>query len=152
MVDLIYHVPHFLAIDYDCCTVYDMLELEFSKMLEYGIKLHKCKNCGRYFIVKGNYDAEYCDRIREGQTKNCQQIAAQKKYNDKLHNNEAIALFRKYYKRYYARSKVGTIKPDKFRQWNYQACEIKDKCLNNEISAKEFENWLMGCFKNRKRK
>lgn len=152
MVDLIYHVPHFLAIGYDCCTIHDMLELEFSKMLEYGIKLHKCKNCGRYFIVKGNYDAEYCDRIREGHTKNCQQIAAQKKYNDKLHNNEAIALFRKYYKRYYARSKVGTIKPDKFRQWNYQACEMRDKCLNNEITAKEFEDWLMGCFKNREKK
>lgn len=57
MVDLIYHVPHFLAIGYDCCTVHNMLELEFSKMLEYGIRLHKCKNCGRYFIVKGNYEA-----------------------------------------------------------------------------------------------
>lgn len=149
MVDLIYHVPHFLAIGYDCCTVHDMLELEFSKMLEYGIRLHKCKNCGRYFIVKGNYEAEYCDRIREGQTKNCQQIAAQKKYSEKLHNNEAIALFRKYYKRYYARSKVGTIKPDKFRKWNYRACEMRDKCLNGEISAKEFENWLNESFTNR---
>ena len=39
--------------------------------------------------------------------------------------------------------------PDKFRQWNYQACEIGDKCLNNEISAAEFGEWLVGCFKNR---
>lgn len=150
MVDLIYHVPHFLAIGYDCCTVHDMLELEFSKMLEYGIRLHKCKNCGRYFIVKGNYEAEYCDRIREGQTKNCQQIVAQKKYNEKLHNNETVALFRKYYKRYYARSKAGTIKPDKFRKWNYRACEMRDKCQSGEISVAEFEEWLKNSFENKK--
>lgn len=149
MVDLIYHVPHFLAIGYDCCTVHDMLELEFSKMLEYGIKLHKCKNCGRYFIVKGNYEAEYCDRICEGQTKNCQQIAAQKKYNEKLHSNEAVALFRKYYKRYYARSNVGTIKPDKFRKWNYRACEMRDKCQNGEFSVAKFEEWLNSSLENK---
>ncbi len=151
-VNLFYHVPHFMSVGYDCSTIHDMLELEFSKMLEHGIKLHKCKNCGRYFIVKGNYDAEYCDRVREGQTRNCQQIAAQKKYDNKLHNNETVALFRKYYKRYYARSKVGTIKQDKFRQWNYRACEMRDKCLNKKISAQEFEFWLESGFKNRGKK
>lgn len=151
-VNLFYHVPHFLSIVYDCSTIHDMLEIEFSKMLEYGIRLHRCKNCGRYFIVKGNYDAEYCDRVREGQTKNCQQTAAQKKYDEKLHGNEAVALFRKYYKRYHARSKVGTIKPDKFKQWNYAACEMRDKCMNGEISTAEFEEWLEGCFRNRKQK
>ena len=46
-------------------------------------------------------------------------------------------------------SKVGTITPDKSRKWNCQACEMEDKCLNNKISAKEFEDWLIGCFKNR---
>lgn len=148
-VSLFYHVPHFMAMGYDCCTIHDMMELEFSKMLEYGIRLHKCKNCGRYFIVKGNYAAEYCDRIRDGQTRTCQQIAAQKKYEEKLQSNEAVALFRKYYKRYYARTKVGTIKQDQFRQWNYRACEMRERCLNGKISCEEFEEWLVGCFRNR---
>lgn len=151
-VQLHYHVPSFIAIGYDCNSIHDMLELEFSKMLEYGIKLHKCKNCGRYFIVKGNYGNDYCDRIREGQTKNCQQIAAQKNYEEKLQNNQAVALFRKYYKRYYARTKVGTIKPDKFRQWNYKACEMRDNCLNGVISIEEFECFLRESFSNREKK
>lgn len=145
-------VPLFMSKAYICSTIHEMLELEFSKMLEYGIRLHKCKNCGRYFIVKGNYDAEYCDRIREGQTKNCQQIAAQKRYDEKLHGNEAVALFRKYYKRYYSRTRVGTIKADKFKQWNYAACEMRDRCLNGEISVEKFEMWLEGSFRNRVKK
>lgn len=151
MVNLIYHASHFLAIGYDCCTVRDMLEPEFSKVLEYVIRLCKCKNCGRYFIVKRIYEAEYSDRIREWRTKNYQQIAAQKKYNEWLHNNEAVALFRKYYKRYYARSKVGTIKLDKFRKWNYWACEMENKCLNGEFTVAEFEEWLSWSFENKNR-
>ena len=105
-VQLFYHVPRFMAVSYEVSALHEMLELEFSKMLEYGIKLHKCKNCGRYFIVKGNYNAEYCDRVREGNSQTCQQIAAQRKYEEKLHSDQPVALFRKYYKRYHARSKV----------------------------------------------
>ncbi|MBP3854167.1 MAG: hypothetical protein IK990_00960 [Ruminiclostridium sp.] len=149
----VYHsVPLFMSVAYKCCTIHDMLELEFTKMLEYDIKIHRCKNCGRYFIVKGNYNAEYCDRIREGETHTCQQIAAQKKYEEKLQNDKAVSVFRKYYKRYYARKQVGTIKPDKFRLWNYQACEKRDMCQRGEITLDEFEEWLEGSFKNRNNK
>lgn len=151
-VQIHYHVPSFMAVEYSVSTIHDMLEPEFTKVLEYDIRLHKCKNCGRYFIIKGNYAAEYCDRIREGQTRTCQQIGAQKRYDEKLRSNEAVGLFRKYYKRYYARTKVDQIKPDKFKEWNFKACEIRDKCQNGEITAAEFEEWLYNSFKNRKRK
>ena len=150
-VNLAYSIPKFMSVSYEVCALHDMLELEFTKMLEYGVRLHKCKNCGRYFIVKGNYNAEYCDRVREGNSQTCQQIAAQKKYEEKLHTDKAVSLFRKYYKRYHARLKVGTIKPDHFRLWNYQACEKRDMCQNGEISLEEFEDWLEGSFKNRKK-
>ena len=148
-VQMFYHVPRFMAVSYEISSLHEMLDLEFSKMLEYGIKLHKCKNCGRYFIVKGNYNAEYCDRVRAGNSQTCQQIAAQRKYEEKLHSDQAVALFRKYYKRYHARSRVGTIKPDKFRKWNYQACEKRDMCQRGEISLEEFEDWLNSYFINR---
>ncbi|MBR1751573.1 MAG: hypothetical protein IJ740_11985 [Ruminococcus sp.] len=63
-----------------------------------------------------------------------------------------FALFRKYYKRYYARTKVNQINPDKFREWNYKACEMRDRCQNGEITPQEFEEWLYGSFKNRAKK
>lgn len=151
-VQLFYHVPRFMAAEYSVSTIHDMLELEFTKMLEYDIRLHKCKICGRYFIIKGNYVSDFCNRVREGNTRTCQQIGAQRKYDERLKTDEAVALFRKYYKRYYARTKVNQIKPDKFREWNYKACEMRDRCQNGEITPQEFEEWLYGSFKNRKKK
>ena len=50
------------------------LELEFTKMLEQDIRFRKCKRCGKYFIMKGNYNTNYCDRIADGETRNCQDI------------------------------------------------------------------------------
>lgn len=38
------------------------------KMLEANVRFRKCKRCGKYSIMKGNYDANYCDRIAEGKT------------------------------------------------------------------------------------
>ena len=141
-----------MAVEYSVSTLHDMLELEFTKMLEYGTRLHKCKICGRYFIVKGNYVSDFCNRIREGQTRTCQQIGAQKKYDEKLKTDDATALFRKYYKRYYARTKVRQIKLDEFKQWNYKAVEMRDRCQDGEITAQEFEEWLYNSFKNRKKR
>ncbi len=151
-VQLFYHAPRFMAVEYRVSTIHDMLELEFTKMLDLGTRLHKCKICGRYFIVKGNYVSDYCNRIREGQTRTCQQIGAQRKYDERQKTDEAVALFRKYYKRYYARTKVNQIKPDKFREWNYKAVEMRDRCQSGEITVQEFEEWLYESFRNRKKR
>ena len=49
--------PTFMSISYDARTIEDMLELEFTKMLEQDVRFRKCKRCGKYFIMKGNYDS-----------------------------------------------------------------------------------------------
>lgn len=59
-------VPHFLNVQYQFGEVSDILELEFTKRLEANVRFRKCKRCGKYFIMKGNYDANYCDRIAGG--------------------------------------------------------------------------------------
>ena len=60
--------------------------------------------------MKGNYDTNYCDRVAEGETRNCQELAAQENYKKKMADNAAIPLYQKYYKAMphecvYARSK-----------------------------------------------
>ena len=75
-------------------------------MLKSDIGMRKCKRCGKYFIMKGNYDTNYCDRIAEGETRNCQDLAAQENYKKKMADNAAIGLYQKYYKRYAARVRV----------------------------------------------
>lgn len=55
------------------------MELEFTKLLEHQVRFRKCGRCERYFILKGNYDTRYCNRIAEGTNRTCQDLAAQEK-------------------------------------------------------------------------
>lgn len=149
---MLLHRPSFMSIQYDVSTAAEMLELEFTKMLEEDIRFRKCKRCGKYFIMKGNYDTNYCDRIAEGATRTCQELAAIENYKAKTADNKAIALYNKYYKRYAARVKVRQIKEADFRKWKYQALHMRDECTDGKITVEEYEAWLEASFTNRKKK
>ena len=51
----------------------------------------------------------------EGETRNCQELAAQENYKKKMADNAAIPLYQKYYKRYAARVRVRQIKKPDFK-------------------------------------
>jgi len=144
--DLARIMPIPIVSSYKCSSLEEILYLEFEKMLELDLRIKKCKNCGRYFILKGNYQTEYCDRTMKGETQTCQNIGATTKYAKKVKDNPALALFNRAYKRYHARMKVGSVKPDAFKKWKYEAVVMRDKCLNGEITAGELEEWLDAYF------
>ncbi len=146
LTEMLKVMPIPIASSYRCGSLEEMLYLEFEKMLELDIRIKKCKNCGRYFIFKGNYQTEYCDRVPEGETQSCQAIAATAKYARKIKDNPALAIFNRAYKRYHARVKVGTVKPDAFKKWKYEAVVMRDRCLSGEMTAEEFEAWADGYF------
>ena len=137
---------------FQCSSIEDMLMFEFWEMLTKSVRLRKCKRCGKYFIMKGNYDTNYCDRVAEGETRNCQELAAQENYKRKMADNAAIPLYQKYYKRYAARVKVRQIKETDFKKWKYQAMTKRDECSDGKITLSEFEEWLESSFPNRKKK
>lgn len=140
-----------LLFNYTCDNLEDFLFLEFATMCENFVKIKKCKRCGRYFILKGNYQTDYCDRINSnGRT--CQQNAASEKYKEKTRDNIAWKLYSKYYKRYFARIRVGTIKEQDFRKWQYKATMLRDECSEENLSEQEFESFLSNSFPNRKKK
>ena len=150
-----YVLPCFISVSYSCNSLRDMLYLEFTKILEAGVEFQKCKHCGRYFIVKGNYHGVYCDRIPEGEHRTCQQLAAQKAYLNKLKDNNGenpLNIYQKYYKRYFARVKAGSLKEHKFRQWQYEAVRKRDDCLAGTVPLNEFKNWLEESMPNRAKK
>lgn len=140
-----------LSIGYECSTVYDALCLEFYKMLELNIMVKQCKNCGKYFVVKGKYDNDYCSRIPNGGTQTCQKIGAMANFKDKVSDNKPYQLFQQYYKRYHARMKVGTIKEPDFKSWNLKACTMRDECIDGKCDYDAFMAWLEGSFPNRKK-
>ncbi len=145
-------VPANISVSYICRSVFDMLNLEFTKILEADIHLRKCKRCGRYFIMKGNYDTKYCDRIAEGQTRSCQDLAAQENYKAKVAENPALPIYSKYYKRYAARVRSRQIKEADFKKWKYQAITKRSDCTDGKITVDEFVEWLEAYFPNRKPK
>ena len=144
--------PHFMEIQYDFSSLVDILELEFTKMLEANVRFRKCKRCGKYFIMKGNYDTNYCDRIAEGETRNCQELAAAENYKARIADNKAIPIYNKYYKRYAARVRVKQIKEDAFKKWKYQAIALRDDCADGKITVEEYIQWMEDSFPNRKPK
>ena len=145
-------VPKFMNIEYEFGSVVEMLELEFTKMLEANLRFRKCKRCGKYFIMKGKYDTNYCDRVAPGQTKNCQELAAIDNYKAKIADNKAIPIYNKYYKRYAARVKVRQNKEADFKKWKYQALTMRDDCAEGKISVEEYTQWMEDSFPNRKPK
>ena len=144
-------LPTFINVSYEFGTVLEMLELELTKMLEIDMRFRKCKRCGKYFIMKGNYDTKYCDRVADGETRSCQELAAQENYKQKVADNAALPIYNKYYKRYAARVKVRQIKEDEFKKWKYAALIKRDECSDGLITPQEFTDWLEQCFPNRKK-
>ena len=114
-----------------------------------NIWLRKCKRCGKYFIMKGNYDTNYCDRVAEGQTRSCQDLAAQENYKAKAAENPALPIYSKYYKRYAARVRSRQIKDADFKKWKFQALAKRDECSDGKITVEEYVAWMEGCFPNR---
>lgn len=124
-------------------------------MLEEGVRFQKCGRCGKYFIQKGNYHGSYCDRVAPSERRTCQQLAAQENYQKKLSDNDgnnALSVYQKYYKRYFARVKAGSLKKDAFKQWQYEAVTKRGECLDGEISLNELIAWMEGSFPNRVKK
>ena len=151
-LDFYLRYPRFMNIRYEFRSVADILELEFSKILEQNIRFRKCRRCGKYFIMKGNYDTRYCDRIAPGEKRKCQDIAAQENYKQKNAGNEALPIYSKYYKRYAARVRVNQIKEADFKKWKYAALTKRDECSDGKITIEEFIEWLEASFPNRKKK
>lgn len=145
-------IPVFMNIGYEFFSVADILELEFSKLLESDIRFRKCKRCGKYFIRKGNYDTRYCDRMVPGTRRTCQEHAAQENYQKNNADNAAISLYQKYYKRYAARVRSRQLNGDEFKRWKYQAMTKRNECMDGVITVEELTAWMEASFPNRVKK
>ena len=130
---------------YLCGSLKEMLRLEFTQLLEENVQVRQCRRCRKYFLVKGNYPSLYCTRTTEGSTQTCQQLAAASAFHSKLKDNDgdnAWGVYSKYYKRYYARIKRGTLTAAEFKQWQEDAARMRDSCLDGKITLLEYKDWL----------
>lgn len=134
------------------CSVSDILKLDFLKMLDLDLRYRKCRRCGRYFVLKGNHDAKYCERIAEGENRSCRELAAQENYKSKIADKPEMGIYSKYYKRYSARVRVGQITEEAFKLWKYTAMTKRNECTDGKITVEELVAWMEASFPNRKKK
>jgi hypothetical protein len=138
-------IPAFL---YQAETVFDYLFFEFVKMIELNVQLGVCKNCGKYFILKGDYSTEYCDRIPKGEKFTCKKIAAIKTRKQKVQGNPILKEYEKAYKRMYARLSSHKISNEEFRLWSDKASIKRDSFVDkynsspSEILLIQFKKYL----------
>ncbi len=124
-------------------TGWALMRFELMKMISQGIQIKKCANCGRYFILDGRIDIEYCSRpLADQPGKTCQDVGALNKYMGKVHADPILKEFHKAYKRNHSRVRVGTMTQTEFLEWSGEAREKRDQCIAGEIDKDEFMEWV----------
>jgi len=120
----------------------DLFSFELYHTLKADLQLRKCKFCGEYFIVRGRIDTEYCDRIKEGETKPCSLIGATRSYWGSKTDNPAYVEFQKAYKRNHSRRRVGKMTQNEFYEWSEEARKKRGECEAGKLPLDEFKLWL----------
>lgn len=113
-----------------------------SKYLRAQLRMRSCKYCGRYFVLRKNYNYEYCDRPIEGSIHTCKEMGAMKLYDRRKNEDPAVRAYKRSYKTHYARIGYGRMTRDEFDVWSKLARALRDKCIAGELSLEEFDAWL----------
>lgn len=122
--------------------IYDIIDFFLRTFIRKEIPLKICKSCGQYFAVTGYANSEYCNRLFKDTGKTCKEVGALKLYQSKIHENPIIKAYSRAYKAQFARIKYRKITKEQFYAWSEQAREMRDKCLNGEVSLNKFKEWL----------
>lgn len=123
-------------------TVRDLYAYLKAYCLRLPLLIHKCKNCGRYFVVTGNITQEYCTRPMEGSEKTCRQMGAVVQYQSRQMQNPATKEFTRSYKAHNARIRYGTMTKAEFAVWSKEARQKRDLCVAGKLSLEDFIAWL----------
>lgn len=123
-------------------TVRDLYNYLKAYCLRLPLPIHKCKNCGRYFVVTGNITQDYCTRLMEGSEKTCRQMGAVVQYQSRQMKNPAAREFTRSYKAHNARVRYGTMSKAEFTAWSKTAREKRDACIAGKLSFEDFVAWL----------
>ena len=122
-------------------TVRDLYNYLKAYCLRLSLAIHKCKNCGRYFVVTGNITQDYCTRLMEGSEKTCRQMGAVVQYQSRQMKNPAAREFTRSYKAHNARVRYGTMSKAEFSAWSKTAREKRDACVAGKLSFEDFVAW-----------
>ena len=122
--------------------IYDIIDFLLRECIKREQSFKVCKSCGRYFVVTGHANSEYCNRLFKDTGKTCKEIGAVKVYQTKVNDNPAIKAYNKAYKTHFARVKYKRMTKEEFMAWAEIARDFRDKVLAGKMDLAEYMDWL----------
>ena len=84
----------------------------------------------------------YCGQAAPGETElTCRDIGSRSSFRDKVRNNEIWQIHQRAYKKYFARTKKGTMTRTEFEVWAREAEELWDQALEKYKGTQLIEDW-----------
>lgn len=123
-------------------NIYDILDFQLRACVKQGIKMRRCKNCGRYFAVTGHGATEYCGRVADEKGRTCREVGAINTWTRSKQDDEVFKVYRREYKKRFARMKAGKLPPEDFYAWSEKAREKKEACEGGVLARDAFFQWL----------
>ena len=119
----------------------DFVYVELMRGLQRSFVPKRCANCGRWFLQTPGASYNYCDRpapnSEEGKT--CREVGSTKSFRAKVLNNEVWAIHQRAYKKYFARTKKGTMTKSNFLAWEAESERLRDEALPKYARARTKE-------------
>ncbi len=101
-----------------------------GKAILRGNAPRKCRLCGNWFLHERGERSIYCERIAPGETKQtCREVGARAVFEKKIQDEDAWKLYKRAYKKYYARVMKGHMDKDEFKAWAGDAAAERDATI-----------------------
>ena len=111
-------------------TLHDFLYMELGRAILHGNAPRQCRLCGGWFLHKQGDRAIYCERIAPSEAeKTCREIGARAVFEKKLQDEDTWKLYKRAYKKYYARYMKGNMSEAAFKAWGEQAAAERDAAI-----------------------
>ncbi len=115
------------------------LYYDFFRGIAQNYLPNRCKNCGKYFLIRGSWYYTYCDNPLEDEPdKTCRDVGSKRRYDEKCKNDPVWQTYNRAYKAHYARYMKKKMTIAQFEKWSRFASEIRDKTLVGEIPFEQY--------------
>ena len=115
---------------YTFFSLRNFLYVELGKAILYGNAPRQCRLCGHWFLHEQGDRAVYCERVapRE-EVKTCREVGARATFENKLQSEDTWKIYKRAYKKYYARVMKGNMTRETFNAWVESAAAKRDSTI-----------------------
>jgi len=117
-------------------SLHDFLFVELGKAILRGNAPRQCRLCGRWFLHEQGDRAVYCERIAPGEERRtCREAGARLVFEKKIQDESTWKIYKRAYKKYYARVMKGNMSREDFDAWVEQAAADRDTAIKQIRSS-----------------